>query len=65
MKTESFQRLMAELEGLTEEQRRCVAERVKILSEHADSGRRIAERLGTPTACASFKGQRQGLPRAD
>jgi transposase-like protein len=46
------QKFMAELEGLTAEQRRCVAERVKTLSEHADSARLIAERLGTPTACA-------------
>lgn len=52
MNTESFQKLMAELEGLTAEQRRWVAERVKTLSERADSARLIAERLGTPTACA-------------
>lgn len=43
---------MVELEGLTDEQRRCVAERVKTLSEQADSARLIAERLGAPTACA-------------
>lgn len=52
MNTESFQRLMAELEGLTDVQRQCVAERVKTLSERADSARLIAERLGTPTSCA-------------
>lgn len=43
---------MSELEGLTGEQRRRVAERVKTLSDHADSARLIAERLGTPIACA-------------
>lgn len=52
MDSESFRRLMVELEGLTDEQRRSVAERVKTLSERADSARLIAERLGTPTACA-------------
>lgn len=52
MNTVSFHRLMVELEGLTDEQRRCVAERVRTLSEQADSARLIAERLGTPTACA-------------
>jgi len=52
MNTASFQRFMTELEGLTDEQRQGVAERVKTLSEHADSARLIAERLGTPTACA-------------
>lgn len=52
MNTESFQRLMVELEGLTDAQRRGVTERVKTLGEHADSARLIAERLGTPTRCA-------------
>jgi len=52
MNTESFQRLMAELEGLTEEQRRCVAERIKTLSEGTDGARLITERLGTPARCA-------------
>lgn len=47
-----FERLMANLEGLTDEQRERVAERVKTLSERADSARLIAERLGTPTVCA-------------
>lgn len=56
MNIESFQRLMAELEGLTDEQRQCVAERVKMLSEHVNSARLIAERLGTPTACAHCGG---------
>jgi transposase-like protein len=52
MDVDSFQKPIAELEDLTDEQRRSVAERLKTLSERADSARLIAERLGTPTACA-------------
>lgn len=52
MNTESFQRLMTELEGLTPEQRQAAAERLKTLSEHAESARLITERLGTSVTCA-------------
>ena len=51
MNTESFEQLVTALEGLTDEQRRTVAERVKVLGERADSARLIAEKLGAPPAC--------------
>lgn len=56
MKTETFEKLMTDLEGLTPEQRQQVSERVKTLNERADSARLIAERLGTPTVCAHCGG---------
>jgi transposase-like protein len=52
MNTESFDLLVAALEGLTAEQRLAVADRVKVLCERADSARLIAERAAAPAACA-------------
>lgn len=52
MDTESFDLLVAALEGLTAEQRLVVADRVKVLGERADSARLIAERIEVPAACA-------------
>ena len=70
MNTESFQRLMAELEGLTGKQREALAERIQMLGERSDSARLISERLGTPAACAHCAstqvvrfGQSQGQQR--
>lgn len=56
MKSETFEKLMTDLEGLTPEQRQQVSERVKTLNERADSARLIGERLGTPTVCAHCGG---------
>lgn len=52
MNTELFDLLVTALEGLTAEQRLAVADRVKVLSERADSARLIAERADTRSACA-------------
>lgn len=51
MNSESFQRLITELEGLTAKQREALAERIRVLSERTDSARLIGERLGTSAAC--------------
>jgi transposase-like protein len=51
MNTESFQRLMTEMEGLTAQQREALSARLQVLGEHADSARLIGERLGTVAAC--------------
>lgn len=52
MNSESFQRFVTELEGLTAQQREVLAERIQVLGERADSARLIAERLGVRAVCA-------------
>ena len=51
MKRETFEKWLTGLEGLTAEQRQQVSERVKALTDHADSARLITERLAHPTVC--------------
>jgi len=51
MNKEAFQRLMSDIEGLSQAQRRELATRVKSLNERADSRRLIEQRIDTPQAC--------------
>lgn len=51
MNIESFDLLLISLEGLTDEQRLAVADRIKVLTERAESVRLISERIGTPLVC--------------
>lgn len=51
MEAEGFAQLMVNLEGLTEDQRKRVQERLGVLEAHADSERVMRERLGTPRGC--------------
>lgn len=51
MEAEGFAQLMVNLEGLTEDQRKRVQERLGVLEAHADSERLMRERLGTPRGC--------------
>jgi len=55
MNNELFEKLLVSLEGLSDKQRDTVADRVKVLSEHADTTRLFTEKLGHPAACPHCK----------
>lgn len=71
MRSDAFDRLVKELEGLTAEQRQAVLDGLKLLGERDDGGRLIAELLGDQIACVHcghteiqrFGYARSGQPR--